>query len=506
VALPANAEARLFAPSGTEVAQSNTPLTLLAGPPRLYELGSVDTSGWDEEVYTITVDLLNPDTDTLLPDGSNYGYLSVGQAVQLSQAISPTLVPPGTLTVTTIITSEIASAALPTDGNQLADMSNTLYDAPLTEADMAYFNTTAVGNPAEADPTGLPATLLGAPQFVPTPEPIALLAETRPLTEEITLPFTPIYKAYTDTITTQSDGSPFTIHNFSPTFTRTEQTDPAWSYTGTWSNTNLAKASGGNYWRNNTAGDTATLTFDGTWVNLGFITNRWSGQAAITIDGNDYGTLDLYRTEESATSFLFDGLSAGTHTLEIEVLGTANPFAGNTRVQLDYADYGDGTLLPDGDFEEDDPRLLTSNGWSTVAYAGASAGNYIRATNGTAWFPFAGDSFTLHTLANSNAGKAKLFVDGIYLDTIDMFAPVFSSSSISRTFSYEGLGSGPHILQIASYQNQVTIDKMTTPGTGPFIDPNPPVTGVTRFEADHPSIQYNGVPFTQTATTWVAHR
>ncbi|MCA9980661.1 MAG: VCBS repeat-containing protein, partial [Anaerolineales bacterium] len=343
--------------------------------------------------------------------------------------------------------------------------------------------------------------------FVPTPEPIEPLAEADPFTEEITVPLTPIYQPYTDTITSSDPftihHSPFTIQNFSPTFTRTEQTDPAWSYTGTWSNTNLAQASGGNYWYNATAGSTAELTFDGTWLSLGFITNRWSGQATITIDGNDYGTLDLYRNEENATHFLFDGLPPGTHTVEIEVLGTANPFAGSARVQLDYADYGDGSLLPDGHFEEDDPRLLTSNGWTTVAYAGASGGNYIRANTGTAWFPFAGDSFTLHSLAHSNGDKARLFVDGVYLDTIDLFAPVFPSAALTRTFSYEGLGSGPHILQIASYQNQVSIDKLTAPGTAPFTDPNPPVTGVTRFEADHPTIQYNGVPFTQTATTWV---
>jgi uncharacterized membrane protein len=509
VALAANAETMILAPDGDQLFATAVPLNILAGNPRLYDLAEVDTSGWAAGVYTVTVALLDGD-DNLIPDGRGYGYFSVGQALQLSQAVYPEIVAPGTVTVTTIITSVISNQSS-VNGNQ----SGTIYDAPLTDADLAYLNPTipnethAVGAGLVPDPDA-PAPLLGQPQGLPVQQDEAV-EEERPFTDEITFPLTPSYEIDTETpelaheLTDDALATPHTPANalfFSPTFTRTEQNDPAWSYTGTWTNVNLGRASGGSHWRNATAGSTAELAFDGTWVSLGFITDRFSGHAVITIDGDDYGILDLYRNEESATSFLFDGLPPGPHTLEIEVLGTANPFASNVRVQLDYADYGDGSLLPDGDFEEDDPRLLTSNGWTSVSYAGASGGSYLRANTGTAWFPFAGDSFTLHSMAYSSAGQARLFVDGVYLDTIDLYAPVFASSAITRTFAYEGLGSGPHILQIISYRDQVTIDKITTPGTAPFVDTNPPLGSVTRFEADHPAILYNGVPFTQTASSW----
>jgi RHS repeat-associated protein len=289
---------------------------------------------------------------------------------------------------------------------------------------------------------------------------------------------------------------------FAPSFLRIEQDDPDWAVVGTWSTTNLARASGASYQRSTTTGDTAQITFTGTWVSLGFIADRFSGEVEIRIDGVSQGIFDLYRREDTPLSLHFDGLSNAVHSIGLTVSGSANPFAASTRVQLDYADYGDGSLLPDGDFEENDPRLLLSNGWTTVAYAGASGGNYIRATNATVWFPFAGDSFSLHALAYSTAGRAKLFVDGVYLDTIDLFEPVSFTIAEPRILSYEGLGAGDHVLQVLTYQDTTTIDKLTTPGAAPFVDPDPPVSGVTRFEADHPSILYNGVPYTVTANSW----
>ena len=152
-----------------------------------------------------------------------------------------------------------------------------------------------------------------------------------------------------------------------PSFVRIEQEAADWLFSGTWTDHSLSQASGGSYWRNATAGGTAELTFNGTWVSVGLIADRSSGEAELFIDNISQGVIDLYRigsfSEAMPVSFSFDGLDPGPHTLKIEVLGTANPSSFNTRVQLDYVDYGDGSLLPDGSFEEDDERVLVSNGW-----------------------------------------------------------------------------------------------------------------------------------------------
>ena len=310
-------------------------------------------------------------------------------------------------------------------------------------------------------------------------------------------------------IAAADDGLPRTANTarnstaFAPGFLRIEQDDADWSTAGTWTEITLQGVSGNTYLRSTTTGDTAQITFTGTWVGLGFLADRFSGEVEISIDGISQGIFDLYRREDTPISLRFDGLSNAVHSIGITVLGSTNPLTSGTRVQLDYADYGDGSPLPDGSFEEDDARLLVSDGWSTVAYAGASGGEYLRSSNATAWFPFAGDSFSLHTQAYNSGGRAQLFVDGVYLDTIDLFEPVFSGAAVPRVFSYDGLGAGDHVLQIRTYQDTTTIDRLDTPGVGPFIDPSPPLTGVTRFEADHPDVRYNGQPLTVAAASWI---
>jgi hypothetical protein len=257
--------------------------------------------------------------------------------------------------------------------------------------------------------------------------------------------------------------------------------------------------------RSHTAGDTISFDFEGSWLNLGFYADRFSGYAEIFIDGDSQGVVDLYRREDGLISFFFPGLTPGSHTVTVTVLGDGNPFATFNRVQFDYVDFGDGTGLDHGTFEEDDGRILRAGSWTTESHADASGGSYIRSGNGSAWFYFEGDSFTYHAMAYTPANRVRLYVDGHYLDTVDLFQPGASWpwEAITRTFSYEGFGPGPHLLQISAYRGQATLDAITTPGIGPFIDPNPPVTGITRIEEDHPAIRYNGVPFTQTSFNWV---
>ena len=96
----------VLAANGDTAFSADIPLTVLVGSPRTYELTSVDTSGWAAGVYTLTVNLLD-ESDALIPDGAGYGYLSVGQALGASHAVQPVVVAPGTVTVTTVITSEI---------------------------------------------------------------------------------------------------------------------------------------------------------------------------------------------------------------------------------------------------------------------------------------------------------------------------------------------------------------------------------------------------------------
>jgi hypothetical protein len=79
------------------------------------------------------------------------------------------------------------------------------------------------------------------------------------------------------------------------------------------------------------AGSTASLRFTGTGVDWITYTGPGWGQAEVLIDGVSRGTVDLYASNAQAQSALaYRGLSAGSHTIVIKVLGTKNPAATST--------------------------------------------------------------------------------------------------------------------------------------------------------------------------------
>ena len=97
---------RLTAEGGAPAYSADIPLTLAAGAPQALQLATMDTSGWNAGLYTATVELLDAQ-DALIPDGSGYAFLAVGQALGVSHAMDPTVLPPGNVTVTTVISTEI---------------------------------------------------------------------------------------------------------------------------------------------------------------------------------------------------------------------------------------------------------------------------------------------------------------------------------------------------------------------------------------------------------------
>jgi hypothetical protein len=218
-----------------------------------------------------------------------------------------------------------------------------------------------------------------------------------------------------------------------------------------------------------------TLNFTGSWVSLGFIGFNRGGYAEVFIDGSSRGIVDLYRNQEAPISFRYTGLTNGPHTLEMRALGSGNPFSIQFHVYIDYVDYGDGSALPNGAFEQDDSRVIYSGGWSTTNYAGASGGSFASSSSGAAWFPFSGDSFSLQAVAYSSAGRVRLYVDGRYLDTVDLFHPVFCRRRQSRAPS-PTTGWAPALTSCRCWPTRARRPSTASsaPGQAPFLNPNPP--------------------------------
>lgn len=504
VARPATARLEILDATNSVRRDYDIPLTLLAGAPRSYELVTVDTTGWEAGVYTLSVSLVD-EAYAPIADGAGTGYLSVGQGVQAAHSVWPQVVAPGTVTVSTQITTTLSPGLM--DGMQAPDgapQARGIYGMPLWEQ-AAEAGEAAIDDmrpaPEGEGPTAVDAgwSVGDAEAAEEPPGPAA--AQAAPIDAWLSAPDV---ASGEEAETAPAEGaevvaSPMATITIGDGFARTEESDAAVVYTGSWSDVSLNAASGGAYRRSATAGSSAALTFDGSWVQVGFVADHFGGDVEIFLDGESQGVVDLYRREATRLALRYEGLLEATHTISMTVLGTSNPFSNNRRVQLDYFDAGNSAPQDAGSFEQDSARVILSNGWTAVSDAAASGGSYVRSNNGTAWIPFDGDSFAYHAIAYSSGGKAQLSVDGRYLDTVNLH----SSSTVSRTFAYDGFGPGPHLLQVASYRGNVTVDGFTVPGTGPFVDPDPPVVGVTRYEEEYPGIRYNGLPYTQTAQSWV---
>jgi hypothetical protein len=118
---------------------------------------------------------------------------------------------------------------------------------------------------------------------------------------------------------------------------RAQETSTTVSYSGGgWKRVSLSGASGGYVRRSLTGGSRATYSFGGTSVAFVSTLGPNRGIAELWLDGSPVGTFDLYApTLQKARVIWADGLSAGSHTLQMRVTGTKNPAATKPRVDVD---------------------------------------------------------------------------------------------------------------------------------------------------------------------------
>jgi hypothetical protein len=83
--------------------------------------------------------------------------------------------------------------------------------------------------------------------------------------------------------------------------------------------------------------NTVTFTFTGTEVALLAAVGPDRGQVSISVDGGAAQVVDLFAPAQQQASLVgsMPGLTAGTHTVTVNVLGTRNSSSTNTRVDID---------------------------------------------------------------------------------------------------------------------------------------------------------------------------
>jgi Chitobiase/beta-hexosaminidase C-terminal domain/Bacterial Ig-like domain len=125
-----------------------------------------------------------------------------------------------------------------------------------------------------------------------------------------------------------------------PTFrvTVAQESSAAIVDTGTWTTASLTGAYGGKVQHASVSGAKATLTFSGRDVAWVAQKSANRGRADVFLDGVKVATVDLYSSTTQARRVVFqaDGLSpAGSHTLQVAVLGTRNASSSSARVDVD---------------------------------------------------------------------------------------------------------------------------------------------------------------------------
>jgi beta-galactosidase GanA len=176
------------------------------------------------------------------------------------------------------------------------------------------------------------------PALAPTSSNSAVLTEARGNPDDNTQ-F--IYLRQKDASSTATVSTHLAL-NAEPSFGYTyDDTDPALTYTGTWSHVSNQSYTTGDYKQtesfSDTTGDSMSVTFTGTGVQYIAPTASNHGIADIYLDGTKVASVDGYSSSTDFQQVLYSasGLADTTHTLKIVVSGQKNPSSSGTFVSVD---------------------------------------------------------------------------------------------------------------------------------------------------------------------------
>ena len=263
-----------------------------------------------------------------------------------------------------------------------------------------------------------------------------------------------------------SDPVTVTVSNEPPPDTvRLEETAAALAPAGAWSGLTSASAgatlSGDGAVFAAAAGATASFSFNGTGVSWIGLPCELCGIANVYLDGTLAESVDTFAPSRPASStvlFTASGLTAGSHTLVIEVTGAQDPASGGANAVVDAIDVegggGSGTPPPaPARSEESAAALEPASAWfgMTSADAGVSlSGDFAVASpeaGATASFTFTGSEVSWVGFKCERCGIARALLDGAVAATVDTYAPSRPAAT-EAMFTATGLAAGTHTLMI----------------------------------------------------------
>ncbi|MDP4181382.1 MAG: carbohydrate binding domain-containing protein [Bacillota bacterium] len=230
-----------------------------------------------------------------------------------------------------------------------------------------------------------------------------------------------------------------------------QENDSGMVYSGSWYQYGDSNTSGSRYAYSNTAGDTASLTFNGTGVKFIATTGTGYGKVDIYIDDILKDTVDLYRPSNGYQNMVWINtppLPKGIHKITIKNSGTKNSLSSGTAIILDALEIIDSADNTPPGIPEGLTVLFNNNQ------------NYLQ------WFFGDDDDFYGYNIYRSTSGLegsfTKISVDPVrfsstYLDLSINTAAYYRVSAIDKNGNESALS--PIVLSTPLASTNLTIEE-----------------------------------------------
>jgi hypothetical protein len=264
-----------------------------------------------------------------------------------------------------------------------------------------------------------------------------------------------------------------------------EESDARVTLSGAWGPSNPRFGWSGGFARQSTvAGATASFTFVGTSVRWIGHRSTSAGIALVKVDGGPAIKVDLYAKPFQVRTPVLTlyGLSAGQHTLTIEVTGERDSRASSNVVVVDAFEVEPPIV---SHLQESDPDATFTAGWlhdGSFRFSGGGIGTPEDPTVGgaritetaveTFTLKFRGTSIRWISYRGPDAGIARVQLDGGLPGEVDLYSPGQKFQEV--VFTATGLADASHTLTIqatgrknpASTAARIVVDAfdVTTPG------------------------------------------
>ncbi len=249
-----------------------------------------------------------------------------------------------------------------------------------------------------------------------------------------------------------------------------DDSDPSWSYSGTWTSYSVSGAYNDTIKYNNTLLDSASFTFTGSQFILYYTKHPYRGNIDVYVDGNKIATVNANGVYEFQKVYVSPVFAFGSYTVMFENAGGGGGYIDIDAIQILDAAVGAGIY-------DDDNANWVYNGTSWTTFNGAGPyDNSVHLTNhlgDSAYFAFTGTQFIYKYTKHTNRGNIDVYVDGNKVTTINANGGPLDWQNIYTSPEYP---SGTHLVRFRNatggVNGYIDVDAVQIINAGGSSDPD----------------------------------